>query len=330
VNRSGGGGDHCRAWAIGGLVPSGTPTKSSLGSYRSRRHLPNSTTTYLTIALHDWLFSIRAGSLRLRTKHPNGTITDELVTVQTLRSVASAWRKWAAAPLTDLKKGFCREVSSEWYIHLSEPGIGNLVGFKVDFRRQQRRIRRAGIANQMILGNPYLHRGLTVFMIDTMDTIAVVIRTTIVERHKKIRHVAEGSTTPERGKSWRWWRAPKSGFSGHAMTLRPRLRLSDVLRLQAFRSLGHIELYSLTFLQATEAVTADGWEMHENIFASLTANKAEALGIVKPLHCSLFHFSFLNRSWISAEKSRCHWEGVTLKVGTNYQLRAINTKADSI
>src|SRR5215469_3061909 len=32
--------------------------------------------------------------------------------------------------------------------------------------------------------------------------------------------------------------------------------------------------------------------MHENIFASLTANKAEALGIVKPFHCSLFHYVF--------------------------------------
>jgi hypothetical protein len=29
--------------------------------------------------------------------------------------------------------------------------------------------------------------------------------------------------------------------------------------------------------------------MHENIFARLAADKAEAFGIVKPLHCSCFH-----------------------------------------
>jgi hypothetical protein len=30
--------------------------------------------------------------------------------------------------------------------------------------------------------------------------------------------------------------------------------------------------------------------MHENIVAELAADKAEAFGVVKPFHCSLFHF----------------------------------------
>jgi hypothetical protein len=29
--------------------------------------------------------------------------------------------------------------------------------------------------------------------------------------------------------------------------------------------------------------------VHEHVFAILTADKAKPLGIVKPLHCSLFH-----------------------------------------
>src|SRR2546429_3590577 len=66
-----------------------------------------------------------------------------------------------------------------------------------------------------------------------------------------------------------------------------------VLCLKAFRAFDHIELYPLTFLQATETVAPDGREMHENIFASLPADKAEALGVVKPFHCSLFHCLFL-------------------------------------
>jgi hypothetical protein len=30
--------------------------------------------------------------------------------------------------------------------------------------------------------------------------------------------------------------------------------------------------------------------MHENIFAILAADEAKSLCVVKPLHCSLFHF----------------------------------------
>jgi hypothetical protein len=29
--------------------------------------------------------------------------------------------------------------------------------------------------------------------------------------------------------------------------------------------------------------------MHENVFAILTADETIALGVVKPLHCSVFH-----------------------------------------
>jgi putative heme iron utilization protein len=62
----------------------------------------------------------------------------------------------------------------------------------------------------------------------------------------------------------------------------------DVLRLPALGAFGHVELHGLAFLQAAEATSLNRGEMHENVFAILTADKAIALGVVKPLHCSLF------------------------------------------
>src|SRR5437868_15367188 len=98
-----------------------------------------------------------------------------------------------------------------------------------------------------------------------------------------------------------------------------------VLCLKALGTFRYIELHRLTFLQAPKAVAADSREMHENVFASLTADKAESLGIVKPFHCSLFHclflivLEFLLRRIAATER-------VTLKRGTNYQLRRIKLR----
>src|SRR5205807_9596123 len=78
-----------------------------------------------------------------------------------------------------------------------------------------------------------------------------------------------------------------------------------VLRLKALRPLDHVELYSLAFLQATKTVAADSRDVHENIVPSLTADKAETFGVVKPFHCSLFHCLFPIVFLISAEKNRC-------------------------
>ena len=64
---------------------------------------------------------------------------------------------------------------------------------------------------------------------------------------------------------------------------------ADVLRLPALRPLCHIECHLLPFLQAAETTGLNGREMHEYIFAVLPADEPIALGIVKPLHCSLFH-----------------------------------------
>jgi hypothetical protein len=61
-----------------------------------------------------------------------------------------------------------------------------------------------------------------------------------------------------------------------------------VFRLEALRALGDVELYSLAFLQAAEAARLNRREMHEDIFATLTADEAKAFRVVKPLHCSCF------------------------------------------
>ena len=77
-----------------------------------------------------------------------------------------------------------------------------------------------------------------------------------------------------------------------------QLQRSYVFCLEAFSALCDIELDGLAFLQAAEAACLNRRKMYENVIARLAADKAVALGIVKPLYCSLFHFvyfcSFVN------------------------------------
>ena len=73
----------------------------------------------------------------------------------------------------------------------------------------------------------------------------------------------------------------------------------DVLGLPALRALDYVELDALAFLKRTEAVALDGGVMHEDVVAILTADKSEALGIVKPFHCSLFHFSYFLKLFLN-------------------------------
>src|ERR1700682_4895227 len=77
--------------------------------------------------------------------------------------------------------------------------------------------------------------------------------------------------------------------NGHSLVA--TLDRLNVLSLPALRAFGHVELHRLPFLQALEAACLNGGEMHENILASLTADKAIAFCVIEPLYCSLFcHF----------------------------------------
>ena len=67
------------------------------------------------------------------------------------------------------------------------------------------------------------------------------------------------------------------------------LKRPHVLGLQTLGTLGHLKLDALSFLQTAEAIGLDRGEVDEHVLAALPADKAITLGIVKPLHCSLFH-----------------------------------------
>jgi hypothetical protein len=82
--------------------------------------------------------------------------------------------------------------------------------------------------------------------------------------------------------------SPKAASFRNAYNV--RLDSLDVLGLEALGATHDVELHALTFLERTEAVCADCGEVNENIFVvALTGDEAEALCVVEPLNCALFH-----------------------------------------
>ncbi len=73
------------------------------------------------------------------------------------------------------------------------------------------------------------------------------------------------------------------------------LQRLNVRSLPALGSLHDVELNGLTFLQALETTRVDCRVVHEDIFAVLARNEAEALRVIEPLHSTLFHFARI--SW---------------------------------
>src|SRR5437879_5506104 len=102
-----------------------------------------------------------------------------------------------------------------------------------------------------------------------------------------------------------------------------RLGRSNVFCLEAFGPLGDVKLDCLAFLQAAKAACLDSRKMHENIVARLTADEAEAFGVVKPFHCSLFHcvtcfyFEFLLRRIAASDKGWRWLAGPTFNCWVN-------------
>jgi hypothetical protein len=82
----------------------------------------------------------------------------------------------------------------------------------------------------------------------------------------------------------------ESGGRSHRSQILNGLQRLYVFSLQTLRSFHDVELHSLTFLEAAEAIGLDRAEVHEYVFAVLARDKPKTLGIVKPLYSSLFHF----------------------------------------
>jgi len=82
--------------------------------------------------------------------------------------------------------------------------------------------------------------------------------------------------------------------------------------LPSLGSLLHFELHSLSFLQALEASRLNGGEVNEYVFTTLSADKAEAFRIVKPLNWFLVPFCFfllifLRWTGIGGTQGRTSW-----------------------
>jgi hypothetical protein len=71
------------------------------------------------------------------------------------------------------------------------------------------------------------------------------------------------------------------------------LQRANVLSLPTLRSLCDFEFHALAFLKTAKSAGLDRREVHKNIFAALPADEAIALGVVKPLDCSLFRHTLL-------------------------------------
>ena len=82
---------------------------------------------------------------------------------------------------------------------------------------------------------------------------------------------------------------PVEGSAAPFFRVSPTLYGPDVLSLPALRPFGHFKLHSLTLLQAAKTAALDCREMYEHILAILAADETITFGVVKPLHCSLFH-----------------------------------------
>jgi hypothetical protein len=88
------------------------------------------------------------------------------------------------------------------------------------------------------------------------------------------------------------WKAKRDSRSRPFFAmLRCGLQRLNVLCLPALGALHHVELNCLTLLEGAEALCLNGGVVNENIFSALAADESETLGVVKPLHCSLFHIA---------------------------------------
>src|ERR1700722_8347840 len=63
----------------------------------------------------------------------------------------------------------------------------------------------------------------------------------------------------------------------------------DVRRVQALGAGANLELHELALGKGLKAVHRDRREVHEDIFAAVLFDEAEALGVIEPFHFALCH-----------------------------------------
>lgn len=81
------------------------------------------------------------------------------------------------------------------------------------------------------------------------------------------------------------------------------LQAEDLVGLGAFRTLDDVELYLIAFFEALIAVPLDGAVVNEDVWSSISPEKAVSLCVIEPLYdafilCHLIQLPLVNRSVI--------------------------------
>jgi len=77
------------------------------------------------------------------------------------------------------------------------------------------------------------------------------------------------------------------------------LHALNVCGLEAFRSLGEVELHCLALIQASVSVLLDSREMNEHILARGTLDESVTFGSVKPLDCTFLSHNLTPFAWFA-------------------------------
>ena len=76
------------------------------------------------------------------------------------------------------------------------------------------------------------------------------------------------------------------------MSVRGSVRMLDLARLEALGTVDDFELNPRTLFEGPETFGLDGGMMDENVRSVILLDETKALGIVKPLHRTFFHFHY--------------------------------------
>lgn len=98
----------------------------------------------------------------------------------------------------------------------------------------------------------------------------------------------------------------------------------DLISLRTFFALDDIELYRVAFLKGLVSIRLDGAVVNKDVSATIAAEKAVTLGVVKPLHCAcvLRHGIFTSCWFLSFRKVEIRQEHVCFLDNKGFLLAA--------